>query len=43
MNFHAQRAAVLAALLGVASAALAQDPTAAFPNKPIRWVVPFAP
>lgn len=44
MNFHAVRAAMLAALLAViACAAQAQDPGAAFPRKPVHWVVPFAP
>ena len=42
MNLHAVGAALLAALLAfIACGAQAQSP--AFPSKPIRWVVPFAP
>ena len=44
MKFHTVRAAMLAALLAVITcAAQAQNPGPAFPSKPIRWVVPFAP
>lgn len=42
MNFHAVRTAILAALLAIVACA-AQGQSPAFPSKPIRWVVPFAP
>ncbi len=44
MNARSASAVALAALIAVATcAARAQSPDSAFPSKPVRWVVPFAP
>ena len=43
MSPFVRRAAVTAAIMGAAAAAHAADPAAGYPNRPVRWVVPFTP